>query len=61
MRPVSGRNFRGHWRCGACEQEGGSEAKCSSAELALFAANADLAEHHKTAHGGELPRAPRSE
>ena len=41
--------------------EGGSETKCANAALAIFAAKADLAEHHKIAHGGELPGALRSE
>jgi hypothetical protein len=58
---VDGRYFRGRWRCGACEQEGSSDAKCTTAALAMFAAKADLAEHHKIAHSGELPGALRSE
>ena len=52
---VNGLYFCGRWRCGVCEQEGGSDAKCAYAALAIFSAKADLAEHHKIAHGGELP------
>jgi hypothetical protein len=36
-------------------------AKCANAALAIFAAKADLAEHHKIAHGGERPGVLRSE
>jgi hypothetical protein len=52
---VDGRYFRGRWRCGACEQEGDSDAKCANSVLAIFTAKTDLAEHHKIAHSGELP------
>ena len=58
---VDGRYFRGRWRCGACEEEGGSDTKCANSELAILAAKADLAEHHKIAHGGELPGVLSSE
>ena len=58
---VDGRYFRGRWLCGACGLEGGSEAKCANAALAIFSAKADLAEHHKIGHSGELPGALRSE
>jgi hypothetical protein len=58
---VDGRYFLGRWRCGACEQEGGSEAKCANAALAILSAKADLAEHHKIAHSGELPGVLRSD
>ena len=58
---VDGRYFRGRWRCGACELEGGSDAKCANSVLAILAAKASLAEHHKLAHTGELPGALRSE
>ena len=58
---VDGRYYRGLWLCGACEQEGGSDAKCGSSSLAMLAAKASLAEHHKLAHTGQLPGVLRSE
>jgi hypothetical protein len=58
---ADGRYFLGRWRCGACEQEGDSDVKCANSALAIMAAKADLAEHHKIAHSGELPGALRSE
>jgi hypothetical protein len=58
---VDGRYFRGRWRCGVCEKEGGSDARCVNSVLAIMAAKADLAEHHKIAHGGELPGALQSD
>jgi hypothetical protein len=58
---ADGHYFLGHWRCGACEQEGASDARCASSSLAILAAKASLAEHHKLTHTGELPRVLRSE
>jgi hypothetical protein len=58
---ADGRYFLGRWHCGACEKESGSDAKCATGVLAIFAAKADLAEHHKIAHSGELPGVLRSE
>ncbi len=58
---VDGRYFLGRWFCGACELEGGSDAKCANSVLAILSAKADLAEHHKLAHTGEVPGVLRTE
>ena len=58
---ADGRYLLGRWRCGACEQEGGSDIKWATSALAMIAAKVSLAEHHKLAHTGELPGVLRSD